>query len=281
MNKPIKIFLLVAAVLLGISGVMAYYKTIVSPPGKLTFKNQYANTAKSDIARMKSLDTDFARDSAFFAITHKLDWLLANSLLSPAERDNLTEAFATQYIPTYVSACNQKFDSSVWNEDELTKMDARVSELKSLQATNGSPIVKDEANASLSGIHDVIANYYEAKGASFVNGYDGLASAKQKIAEARRYAAMSPINNCSDLLSRLKSVPARLEQAHYAYLADQVECLRYYYNYSQIEYANLAVGIWNELQEYRDQAKGVYGQVSDLDELNGRAAEYYRNARFN
>ena len=39
MNKPIKIILLVVAILLAVGGVMAYYKTIVSPPGKLEFSN--------------------------------------------------------------------------------------------------------------------------------------------------------------------------------------------------------------------------------------------------
>ena len=46
MNKSIKIILLVVAILLAVGGIMAYYKTIVSPPGKLKFKNQYVNSDK-------------------------------------------------------------------------------------------------------------------------------------------------------------------------------------------------------------------------------------------
>ena len=58
MNKPIKIILLVVAILLAVGGVMAYYKTIVSPPGKLEFSNQYINAVKKDISKVKSANTD-------------------------------------------------------------------------------------------------------------------------------------------------------------------------------------------------------------------------------
>ena len=41
-----------------------------------------------------------------------------------------------------------------------------------------------------------------------------IQAAKKKIATAKKYASMSPINNCTELVSRLNSVSTRLEQAH-------------------------------------------------------------------
>jgi hypothetical protein len=280
MNKPIKIILLVVAILLAVGGVMAYYKTIVSPPGKLEFSNQYVNAAKKDISKVQSASTDIALDTTFVRITHELDFLLSNSFLSDQERNELMESFASQYVPTYISFCNSKFSKSVWNEGELQKINARISELQALKTTDQKIIIQGEANASLNKVRNVIVNYYDAKKAASARGYNGLESAKQRIATARRFASMSPINNCSNLVSRLNSVSSRLEQAHYAYLAGQVERLRPYYNYSQTEYDNLALSISDKLEEYKNHAKSVYGKASNISELESRAGYYYSNASF-
>lgn len=92
---------------------------------------------------------------------------------------------------------------------------------------------------------------------------------------------MSPINNCTDLVSKLNSVSSRLEQAHYAYLASQVERLRPYYNYSQTEYDNLALSISDKLEEYKNHARSVYGKASNTNYLEEKAGYYYSNASFN
>ena len=91
---------------------------------------------------------------------------------------------------------------------------------------------------------------------------------------------MSPINNCTELVSRLNSVSTRLEQAHYSYLAGQVERLRHYYNYSQTEYYNLAQSILDKLEEYKNHARSVYGKASNISVLEDRAGIYYSKASF-
>ena len=280
MNKSIKILLLVVAMLLAVGGVMFYYKTIVSPPGKLEFKNQYVNSDKKDISKIKTANTDLALDSTFVTITHELDLQLSNSFLTEKERDELLELFATQYVPKYVSICNSKFSKTVWNEGELQKISSRISELQSLVTSDKKVVIQGEANMSLNKVKDVLVNYYEAKKAASAGGYNGLQAAKQKIAVARRYATMSPINNCSELVARLNSVSTRLEQAHYSYLVGQVERLRPYYNYSQTEYDNIALSVAEELEEYKNNAKSTYGRVSDISSLESRAGNYYSNATF-
>lgn len=282
MNKPIKIILLVVAILLAVGGVMAYYKTIVSPPGKLEFSNQYVNAAKKDISKVKSANTDIALDTTFVGITHELDLLLSNSFLSDQERNELMESFASQYVPTYVSSCNSKFSKSVWNEGELQKINVRISELQALKTTDQKIIIQGDANASLNEVHNVIVNYYDAKKAASdsVFIFNGLESAKQRIATAKRFASMSPINNCSELVSRLNSVSSRLEQAHYAYLANQVERLLPYYKYSETEYDTLALSVSEKLEEYKNHARSVYGKASSISDLESRAGDYYDKASF-
>ena len=82
MNKSIKIILLVVAILLAVGGVMVYYKTIVSPPGKLVFKNQHIISIKSDISKVKSVNSYLALDATFVKIPHELDFQLANSYIT-------------------------------------------------------------------------------------------------------------------------------------------------------------------------------------------------------
>ena len=280
MNKSIKIILLCVGILFAVGGVMAYYKTIVSPPGKLDFSNQYVNAAKQDIAKLNFANTELAFDTTLVGITHELDFMLSNTFLSEQERNELMQLFATRYVPIYVSFCNSKFDKSVWDESELKRINARILELQSLQTTDNKIIIQGEANDSLKAVYNVIVNYYDAKKAAAVGGYNGLEAAKNKIAVARRYAAMSPINNCTELVYRLNSVPSRLEQFHFSYLSKQVERLRNYYNYSPSEYDNLAINIANKIDEYKNNARAVYGKVSNVSDLENRAGNYYSNASF-
>ena len=74
MNKSIKITLLIVAIIAAVSGVMAYYKTVVSPPSHMSFKNQYVAAIKNDMAEMKKLSTINELDSSFVAITHEINF---------------------------------------------------------------------------------------------------------------------------------------------------------------------------------------------------------------
>lgn len=281
MNKLIKIILLLLAIIAAVVGVIAYYRTIVSPPGKLTFENQYVISDKGDIAKVKSATTDITIDSIYDAVTHELDFQLSNKILTNQERDELLESFATQYVPVFVSSCKSKFSQSYWDEGNLKRIDNKIAELRGLVSTDRKIIIQGQVQSSLKNIHNVIVNYYEAKRAASANGYNGIQSSKHRIAEAKRYVTMPPLNNCSYLMNRLHSVASRLEQAHYAYLANQVERLRAYYNYrNQSDYDNVALSVSEKLDEYKKNAKSIYGHMSDISALEGRAGSYYNNAKF-
>lgn len=276
MNRTIKISLLVIAIVLAFGVVMVYYKTIVSPPGKLVFKNQYVMSAKRDISKVKSANTDLALDSVFNAVTLIIDFQFANTVLTDQERDELLESFATQYVPVFATACNSKFSQSYWDERKLQGIKARISQLQQLRSTDNRVVIQGVANTSLNGIHNVIDNYYDAKSVAATNGYSGIQSAKQRIASARRYATMSPLNNCSDLVNRLNSVASRLEQAHYAYLSNQVEEIKLNLHLNWTDFDILSLSVLDRLEEYKKQANNTYGHVSDLSSLESRASDYYK-----
>ncbi|WP_337944174.1 hypothetical protein [Prevotella pectinovora] len=280
MNKSIKITLLIVAIIAAVGGVMAYYKTIVSPPSHMRFNNQYIAAIKSDIAEVVNLSTTDGLDSSFVATTHEINFMWKNTLLQNTERNELLESFAVQYIPKFVEDCNGKFAATDWSDIVLKQMSKKITQLRSLKTTDGTYVVGGEANTSLEKVQNTISNYYAAKAAASHTGYTGLADAIIKIATAKKYASMSPINNCMALVNQLNSVPKRLEQSHFAYLVNQVNRLNNYYNYDQSSYDDLALSISEKLDEYKKNARKVYGCMSDIASLEQRAGELYSNAHF-
>ena len=280
MNKSIKIILLIVATIAAIGGVMAFYRTIVSPPSHMKFKNQYVEAVRQDITDIKSWSQD-SLEVPYQTIVDEVSFMWGDSLLTNQERDELLEKFAVEYVPAFVSSCNNKFSQSVWEKSSLQQMSVMIDQLRSLTSSGGTSIVGGDANGSLSEVQNVISNYYAAWGVASRTGYSGLSNAKAKIASANRYAEMSPINNCVALVNQLRAVPQKLERSHYAYLEGQVERLRYYYNYDQQSYDRLAESIYSKIKEYKNNAKNVYGTISDIGWLEQYAGELYNSASFN
>lgn len=274
MNKSVKIILLIVAIIAAIGGVMAFYRTIVSPPSHLKFKNQYVEAVRQDIADIKTWSQD-SLEVPYQTIVDEVSFMWRDSLLTNQERDELLEKFAVEYVPAFVSSCNSKFSQSVWEKSSLQQMSVMIDQLRSLTSSGGTTIVGGDANGSLSEVQNVISNYYAAWGVASRTGYSGLSNAKAKIASANRYAEMSPINNCVALVNQLRAVPQKLEQSHYAYLKRQVNKLRYYYNYTLESYINLKNTIFSEIEEYDKDAQKVYGTSTDTRELKDYASALF------
>jgi uncharacterized protein YlbG (UPF0298 family) len=200
--------------------------------------------------------------------------------LSSKERDELLKSFVSQYVPVYLTSCKSKFQQSVWNENDLKEIQGHVADLHTIQTSDGNRIIGNEDNTSLNEISNVIVRYYRAKAAAAVGGFNGLQYAKQKIATARNYAKMEPIDNCQELVNRLNSVATRLNLVHIEYLSSQVEQMKNWDLYSESEYDNLAVDVSNKLREYKRYAHSTYGTSTDISDLETRAGEYYKNTSF-
>ena len=275
MNKVYKILLLSFAVLLFVGAVMFFYRTIVAPPKELTVSNQYVADVNKDISLLSKNLHDFSLDSLYTVITEETEFMWKDSVISNREKDLLVVQFVKKYIPLYVDKCDNVFHKSEWNEDGLQKMKSRIIELRNMTTTEKVLVVDGTDLASLNKVSNVIVSYYEAKNAASTGGYSGLESAKRKIANARKYAKMSPLNNCQQLVANLNSVASRLEQAHYSYLSGQVERLRNWQNYYVDDYDKLAMEIAEKLKEYKTNAKSVYGSTSNISVLEERASRYY------
>ena len=281
MNRIYKILLLFFAVLLFTGAVMLFYRTIVAPPKALAFGNQYIVNINKDISVLSKSLNDSSLDSLYTVITEEIDFMWKDSAFSYKDKDLLIGKFVKKYVPLYVEKCDNKFSKSEWKEGELQGMKEHISELREITTTGKVIVVSGTNLESLNRISNVIVSYYEAKNAANAGGYNGIESAKKKIANARKYAKMSPLNNCHQLVSILNTVASRLEQAHYSYLSGQVERLRNWQNYTVDSYDNLAMDIAEKLKEYKNNAKKVYGSTSNITVLEERASHYYNASNFN
>lgn len=278
MNRFFKIVMLVAAIVLAVGGVMVYYKTKVSPPRKIAFDNPHFLSDQNDLPKVFLAESAYELDTIYVKLTHGLDFQLANSFLSPQERDGLLVSFVHRYVSAYVDYCNAQFENSVWNERDLKAMQKRISELQALRLTDGCAVAQGGTKDSLSEVSRVITNYYGAKKVASSTRFRSLKSAKETIRLAKKYASMDPIRNCKDLVKRLNEVPSRIGRSHYSYLEKRVESLKNYLDYSYDDYQDLVTSISEEIKKYEGCAKSLYGEVFDVAMLRAQAAHYYGRA---
>ena len=278
MNKPIKILLLVVAIIVAIGGVMFFCKTRVAPPANLTFNNQYVGAVKNDIDKVNTLSSIDDANSSYSRILHNIDFQWKNTLLTDAERDDLLKSFVNVFAPTYAGQCDHVFDRSTWDEGSLSKIQDYIKDIQGLKCTDGSKCLASDG--SLNRITDVITNYHKAKSIASASKYNGLQSAKETIRAAHEYANMSPLKNCTALKEKLNGVANRLNQSHVASLTSMVERLKNWHNYSEDSYDALAMEVSEKLKEYKHNARSVYGTASDISSLENRASTYYNNSEF-
>lgn len=268
MNKNIKIAILSIFALLLI-GLCIYCHKRVSSPSSVSFQNQYEKEDNSEIEKMKTFSSQSSRDSLFDLILFDVHFQKENGLIE--DEGKWVDKATAAYAPLFIDFCNSEFKKTVWQESELTKIETRTNKLLSLGIGRKAIADNSDIAASLSEVIATVGNYYKARAASRDVRYAGIPHARQAIANARKYAEMSPINNCVSLVEALNQVPEQLGKHHFQYLQKEVgkmgNC-----NYATQENAR-AVEL--KLKEYRKNAKELYGKSISTDRLEGIAAEYY------
>lgn len=279
MNKFVKIVILAVAILVAVGLVMFYIKTKVSPPARLEFSNHYVNHVNKDIENIKFANTSWGFDSIYIKITHELDFFFSNSLLSSQERDELVSNFVKEYVPTYKLFCDSKFSDSVWNEKELMGMKTRVNEIKALKTTDGKIVIQGYDEISLDRISKVIRDYYDAKNIASSTKYNSINDAKEKIRKAENYANEQPINNCVELVKKLKDLPSKINSSHFEFLEKEVQKLSDDYP-SWEDYREFERKVLNEIEKYEVNAKSVYGTNYKTDSIR-TSAGINHNGQYN
>lgn len=280
MNKPIKILLLVVAVIVAIGGVLFYMKTIVSPPQQLSFKNQYEIQLKKDIEDFRKVGQD-SLERTFAMLADKSRRFKAESVIDEKAFDQNYAEIIGVYSPKLAQYCFGQFSKSVWDDGDLKWMEGRIAQLRDLTVENGSKkIMSDfsEADGKFTIILKTIGKYREAKALSNRTDFSGLDEARARINKANQYKQDDYLKNNASLVKALNNLPSRLEASHYATLRSKVNQLANYYNYSADSYDTMSDRVVAALKEYKQNARSVYGEARSLDGLESDASRYYSAA---
>ena len=278
MKQPIKITILIAAILLAIGGVLFYMHRITQPPMPST-ANQFATALMTDtvvITNEKSLEKGYAR------FNDELTLFQGEKFISTEEFDKGKEQLYVTYAPKFVNWCFEKFHESVWNAKDHQFMLNRISTLQSATYSGGHRSIIEPGSTpsnKMNEVKSIIQDYRDAWAATHVGAFVSLSDSRNKISRANSFKSHAYINNCTSLMQALSNVSAKLETAHYAYLASQVARLARYRNYSDLEsYDNFVDQVNAVINEYDENAKDVYGKSRSTKALIDQGGEYYSRA---
>lgn len=285
MNKPIKILLLAVALIAAIWGVLFYMKTIVSPPQKLSFTNQYEIQLTKDIEDFRKCDqTSLEHD--FVSLSDKAYRFWAESVIDEKSYDNNYTEIIGVYSPKFAQYCFGQFSKSVWDSNDLAWMEDRIDQLRDLTVENGSKKIMDDFNETdgkFTIILKTIQKYREARALSNKTSYSGLQEARDRINKANQYKQDDYLKNNASLVKALNNLPSLLEASHYANLCSQVKNLANYYICSENYYDAMSDKVVAALKEYKKNAQSVYGKERSIASLEydasclyNAAVEYYK-----
>lgn len=280
MKTPIKISLLLFAVLLAVGGVLIYVKTSVTPPQSLKFDNQYSSFLHKNVEDYRNSAAGYA-EADFNKFSD-----LSSRLLSEERIDNQTYEkefgeFLGLHAPRFAEWCFSLFHQPVWNKNDLNNIESKISLFKSIKNPDGSKTLLDNfppVISQLNEVSDVLGNYKQASAVA-ASGYVSLNDSRDKISRARDFAQDPYLRNNQSLVASLNNLPSKLENAHFNSLKSKVSSLAHFENYSESNYENLSDRVLEDIREYKDNAHQVYGTSHSVDDLKNKASEYYYNAR--
>ena len=278
MKQPIKITILVVAMLLAVCGVLFYMHRITQPPkpGKV---NQFAAALMADtvvITNEETLERGYAR------FNDELTLFQGEKFISTDEYDKGKEQLYVAYAPKFVNWCFEKFRESEWNTKDHQFMLNRISTLQSATYSGGHRSIIEPGSApsnKMNEVKSIIQDYKDAWAATKVGAFVSLTDSRNKISRADTFKSHAYISNCNSLMQALSGVSSKLEAAHYAYLTSQVAHLARYRNYSDLASYDVFVDNVNALiNEYEESAKDVYGKSRSTKALIDQGGEYYSQA---
>lgn len=278
MKTTFKVIILILAITLAIGGVMAYAKTRVAPPVKVSGDNPYIADLTDVTDQIKYATSDAAQDSAYFVGTARVKVYLQEHKLEPKEADKQLDGVVKTYAPLFVRRSMAKFDQPAWSDADHQVMLARIAALEAARHSDGFQVLDANETAQLQQISDIISRYRDALRVANSTGFSGVANAQATIAKAREYAADQTLAKCTALHNALGTVRQRIAQSHYNYVAGQVARLANYRNYSQEAYNSLQNQVDAKLSEFENKAQSLYGTTMNAGALRSKAIDYANQA---
>lgn len=290
MKTSIKILLLIVAVALAVGGVLYYMKTVVSPPQRLDYDNQFVAELDS-IADSSGAMTFDQLEESYNPTLDLINRFRADNVLEPEASDKPLTKFLTNYAKSLSAEAHKLFGNSYWDHDRVVWFDRRIDSVSKYnlsdnitQAVDDKEVLKDFAQ-----LQDIITKYYDARNIVRNVGYRGLAQARADIEKAETYKEDIDLMPNRELVSGLENVRQSRARAHANYLTSRAYVLSNIYTFdSKSAYDNASSALLDEVIQYEQQGPSLYGSHysaatannvrSEISNANARANNHFSSS---
>lgn len=280
-NIATKSVILAVALVAAIGGVLFFVKTVVSPPEDVKKVNVHEpNLAKETSSFNPDTLSLVDAEKEYDRIIDKANVYYGDSLIG---EKNFNEALSTtteKFATTFVKWCFSEFSQSQWSQGNLQTMTRLIGRLRRVTVDKGNKkALQANTSSKLTEIESVIQQYHAAWNVARRTRFVSYESARQTVAEARRYANTPYLQNCSSLCNALGEVGSKLEHSRYWQLHARISRLKNLYNFSSKEaYDQESMAIYNLIKEFKESDAFGIRIVSDAESLGNLQDLYDRIA---
>lgn len=258
MSKPIKVLILLFALIASVFAVLVFAKTITKPPVDMHFSNPHQIALEKDI---QSMNEAFPEEEQFDLIKSELEFQTKEHLLDESEHDKVADLLVSVYVPLFHSYSWSCFSSNSWSERNMAAIQNRCESLKSLSLmeTGGRALDNnEELSRQFDSICEVVNDYYTAISIAKSTTFTTIDNARDVINRANSLKNKYPLKNYTSLVSQMDELPRMIEQSHYNYLVssvNQLDCSNYEFYWSNtredsIRYENHYNGLIVQINNY-------------------------------
>ncbi len=250
----------------------------MAPPANVPMKNLHKISIEGDIDNFSEIGTRKSNDSIYDVVSDKIAIYREEGFLTPDEFDHGIKYMVVEYVPVFLYSCYKVFNSPVWPETGLKEMEDRITELKNLKMSDGSPAVTGSSVSGLDAVASIIKNYWDAKAVADNTEFYSIDDAAGKIRSANMYRAMEYLKNCSELYGRLSEVKVRIGNSHYSQVSAKVDEMSGYRNMSESAFKTLTTSVNSAIKEYAAFCSNYGSSAKPEEALTQRANGYYKEA---
>lgn len=280
-NIAIKSVILAVALAAAIGGVLFFVKTVVSPPEDVKKENVHGpNLAREASSFNPDTLSLVDAESEYNRIIDKANIYFGDSLIAEKSFDDAISTTTEKFAVTFAKWCFSKFSQSQWRQGDLQTMTRLIGRLRQVSIDKGNKkALQPNTSSKLTEIESVIQQYHAAWNMAKQTRFVSYESARQTVAEARRYANTSYLQNCTSLCNALGEVGSKLERSRYWQLHARVSRLRNLYNFnSKDAYDSESTAIYDLIKEFKETNAFGVNTASDAETLGNLQDSYDRNA---
>ena len=260
MSKPIKIVILIVAIIASVSAVLLFAKTQAQPPIDMHFPNSHKLALEQDI---KSMNEAFPNEDFFSLIVSEMEFQTKEGLIDTLQRDSVADLLMMQYVPLFRKYCWKCFETQEWDANSMAAIENRVRVLQSFKHLQSSSTVLDKYEAlsnRVDTIVRVVDDYNTAINLVRHTGFVSANNSRNAVSKANELKNKYPLRNYTSLVGQLDSLRYQLERGHYQWLISRFDMLELdkLHNYwrnnlkDSLSFESFCLSLNNSLNDYKN-----------------------------